>query len=480
MSYSSQVFADGIVSTFVGPDLVKYRYAPHYVNKYIINISNRERLQEGGILYWKFLKSPPLNRAMNDMFQGIFRDEDICKILELPPERVSSTEDEIVSLYRKMLYLPPKSHIMYIIDPVASYHSKNMDIPKDVGDNDNIYDTHRYNRNIRKIIASHFVTIAKICHNLRPYGVSSILCDETGKLSHPIPETNQANILVKGSVVDDKNGFHSNDTLRIPRSKIISPNREIPAFDRRCKIGTLFAVLVPDHRYDETDEYYDLRFKISYIATRRVSIDHYCSKRLYAYIKLGTFRCVGVSDCRKDIYSYKATNQTEEHTYFPNFVFGPANQWVLPPPVKLHRADIHRRLYSHGLSRKLELIYDKRYGRDVYNNIEDIYPLLFEKLSIPGFIVSCLEDPYLPTTFVQLPSEIKSPEAKEEYRSIIKTIGLNRRRHRSFIEKANYTSVEYIKRVLGEGEEEENEEVDVAIPVNEESDFTIDTSDEEE
>ena len=132
MAYSSQVFADGIVSTFIGPDLVKYRYAPHYVNKYIINISNRERLQEGGILYWKFLKSPPLNRAMNDMFQGIFRDEDVCKILELPPDRISSTEDEIVLLYRKMLYLFPNSHLMYLVDPVSSYHSTNMGIHDDV------------------------------------------------------------------------------------------------------------------------------------------------------------------------------------------------------------------------------------------------------------------------------------------------------------------------------------------------------------
>ena len=312
--------------------------------------------------------------------------------------------------------------------------------------------------------------MAKICHNLRPYGVSSILCDETGKLSQPVPETNQANILVKGSVVDDKNGFHTNDTLRIPRSKIITPSKEIPAFDRRCKIGALFAVLIPDHFYDDNNKSYQLRFKICYIATRRVSIDNYCSKRLYAHIKLGTFRCVGISDCRKDIYSYKATNQTEEHTYFPNFVFGPANQWVLPSCVKYHRADIHKRLYSHGLSSKIELLYEKTYGGENFDSMEKIYPMLFEKLSVPGLLVSCLDDPYLPTTFVELPGENESEENVEKYKSLLQKIALERRGYKRLVKGEIYVKQDYITEP-GEDEQE------ISISPNEYTGFSIDGND---
>lgn len=276
------------------------------------------------ISFSKFLKSPPLNRTINDMFQGIFRHEDLCCILQNSQLIKNGIDTKMITLYNRMLY---------IYDPIKAYEFNSekpnviIDFQKDLSHFD-------------VIALLYKLTQAKICANLLPYGISSILCDSTGRLAKPVIETNSAYISINGLVNDDKNAYSTNDTLRLPSSKIISSSTEIPDFDKKSMMGTLFAVLVVNSSKSDLDSN-NLIFDIKFIATKNMSVTSYCSKRSLPFIQLGTFRCLELADNNKDIYTHVPSNYSEEYTYFPNFVFEPSTEWTLPSTIIPYKSQYH-------------------------------------------------------------------------------------------------------------------------------------------
>ena len=374
MSITNIIYADNILGNNFNNGIVRHKDTPIYVNKYVINISGRERYQEGGLLYWKFLNPPPLNKTMNDMFQGIFRHEDICCILNLD-SLVQRTDKEMISLYNKMVY---------IYDSFQQYDGEMINVN---------------NKNINAYYQLYWrLSQAKLCANLHPYGVSSILCDSTGRLAKPIVETNSAYILIRGRVRDDRNAFSTNDTLRLPSSKILPSSKEIPKFDTKSIIGTLYAVLITQHKPSTSKKPY-LIFDIKFIATKNISVAKYCSKRSLPFIQLGTFECLELADNNEDIYSHTPTNHSEEYTYFPNFVFNSEDKWNLPSTIIPYNAEIHE---------NLKLLVDS----------ENIDELFFNGNVFFG------DDRYLPITYITK----KSDEDLEEELSKIDEIDNNKRK----------------------------------------------------
>lgn len=371
MTAETNFFADSMISKELNNDLVPNKNQPIYINKYIINLTGRERLQEGGILYWKFLKSPPLNRTINNMFQGIFRHEDLCCILKNSQILKDGVDTKMIILYNKMLYL---------YDPIIQYvfddDDETMKLNEEEESNDmfSIY---------------YKLTQAKICANLRPYGISSILCDSTGRLSKPILETNSAYIQIQGLINDDKNAYSTNDTLRLPSSKIIPSSTEIPAFDKKSVIGTLFAVLVSNSKNLK-----DLTFDINFIATKNISINNYCLKRSLPFVQLGTFRCLELADNNKDIYKHTPSNHSEEYTYFPNFVFNCINEWVLPSNVIPYSGQYHEILSL--LHNSTKVTFEEEEEEELERETGSFY--------LNGNIYYS-KDRYMPVTFI---SDIKS------------------------------------------------------------------------